>query len=422
MNYEETVNYINNIPKFAGKNTLEDTRTILEALTAGSDSPKIIHVAGTNGKGSVCAFLNSILIAGEKKTGLFISPHLVHTTERIKINNEDISREDFVRAYENVLKAVEETNASHPSYFEFLFLMAMWYFAKNCCDYIILETGLGGRLDATNSVKNKILTVITEIGMDHEQYLGNTYEAIAMEKAGIIRENTPLVFMDKRPEATTVIRDTFLKNNSVDKLYMLASQDISNIKHTKKGIEFSLFGISKPVCIKSKAVYQCENASLAILAANALKDDGITEEHILTGIGNAFWPGRMQEIEKNIFIDGAHNEDGIAAFIEAVDNISCDSKRYLIFGVVSDKDYSSMIKKIACSDLFEKIIVTGIDSERSSSLDMLKKEFDKYPALDISYENNSKVAFELLKDNVKDDSQIFVAGSLYLIGEILALY
>ena len=233
--YEECEKYILDIPKFAAKNELADTYRILEKLVDIDSLPHIIHVAGTNGKGSVSAFMRSILIEAGYHVGFFISPHLVDMTERIAIDYEDISREDFVRIFDEVKSCadhmIECGEAHHPSFFEFIFLMAMTYYCEQKTDYIILETGLGGRLDATNCIKGVEKTcVITEIGFDHMQYLGDTIAKIAGEKAGIINEDATVIYMDKREEASAVIRDKCVEMHT--HFTEVKSSDISNVLDT----------------------------------------------------------------------------------------------------------------------------------------------------------------------------------------------
>ena len=195
--YEEAAAYIEEIPKFTKKHTLEHTKTFLKRLGNPAADRKIVHVAGTNGKGSVCAYLQAILMAEGKRTGFFTSPHLVSVNERIRVDNIQIDNETFLKVFRKVLKIVRqmvEDGIEHPSYFEFLFGMGMTAFAETDVEYIILETGLGGRLDATNAIDNPALAIITSISLDHTAILGDTIEKIAGEKAGIIKPGVPVLF------------------------------------------------------------------------------------------------------------------------------------------------------------------------------------------------------------------------------------
>ena len=208
MTYKQAEEYILSIPKFSSKNSMEDTKDFLRFLGNPDRELQIIHVAGTNGKGSVCAFLTSILCHAGYHVGTFISPHLVTMRERFLVDREMVSEEEFLEAFlqiKTALEAYADGDSYHPSFFEYLFFMSMLIFRKKQVDYVVLETGLGGRLDATNSVEKKLATVITSIGYDHMEYLGDTLTAIAGEKAGIMRPGTPVIFSDKNPQVTEAI-------------------------------------------------------------------------------------------------------------------------------------------------------------------------------------------------------------------------
>ena len=207
--YEEAAAYIEEIPKFTKKHTLEHTKMFLKRLGNPAADRKIVHVAGTNGKGSVCAYLQAILMAEGKRTGFFTSPHLVSVNERIRVDNIQIDNETFLKVFRKVLKIVRqmvEDGIEHPSYFEFLFGMGMTAFAETDVEYIILETGLGGRLDATNAIDNPALAIITSISLDHTAILGDTIEKIAGEKAGIIKPGVPVFFDGSSKKAAEVIK------------------------------------------------------------------------------------------------------------------------------------------------------------------------------------------------------------------------
>ena len=301
--YEECEKYILDIPKFAAKNELADTYRILEKLVDIDSLPHIIHVAGTNGKGSVCAFLRSILTEAGYHVGFFISPHLVDMTERIAIDYEDISREDFVRIFDKVKSCadhmIECGEAHHPSFFEFIFLMAMTYYCEQKTDYIILETGLGGRLDATNCIKGVEKTcVITEIGFDHMQYLGNTIEEIASKKCGIIKPGRPVITISQKSEVMGVIENYCSKQGS--ELVVADANKISRHKYNVSKQSFSYEGDKYEISLAG--TWQSENAVLAINTVNVLRDaydfNKITEKSIKNGLIKTVWPARFQMISK----------------------------------------------------------------------------------------------------------------------------
>lgn len=425
VSYEEAVKYIEEIPKFAGKNTVEDTGRMLSLLTGNSLKSKIIHVAGTNGKGSVCAYLRSILTKAGRSVGMFISPHLEVMRERISIGSEMIAEEDFVRIFIKVRQMAQRSGdygLSHPSYFEFLFLMAMCYFGEKQPDYILLETGLGGRLDATNSVLNPAVCVITQIGYDHMQYLGDTLEKIAAEKAGIIKEKVSVVFPDKRAEVTGILTEFAQKKRC--KAVMLGKDQILNVNIKNKTIDFSLhtgYYNYVSLSLNTSALYQVENASLAVLAAQELKDDRITPDVIRKGVWAACWPGRMEEIIPGVFLDGAHNEDGIEAFLRTAAEDGCKGKRILLFGVVADKRYRKMIQMIEDSGLFAQAVVTVLETDRSVSIDELTRIWKQHKKIRCSFhEETGEALKKLLNDKTSEDTA-YVVGSLYLIGQVKSL-
>lgn len=427
VTYEEACEYILDIPKFAGKHTLADTKEMLGRLTGSRIESKIIHVAGTNGKGSVCAYLQSILRTAGFHVGMFISPHLETMRERILYDGEMIPQESFVKAFELVREESDRQKEKHPSFFEFLFLMGMCYFKEKEPDYIILETGLGGRLDATNCIAKPKLCVITEIGFDHMQYLGNTIVEIAGEKAGIIKPGISVVYLDKREETSRVIEQTASKLETT--AIAVKKSQIGRPVMRKKSIDFSFsngYYRYDNLILRTTAAYQTENASVALVAARSLKEERIDDEAVRKGLYDAFWPGRMEEILPRVFLDGAHNEDGIEAFLTSVSAANTEQekaagKRLLLFGVVADKQYDKMIGRIAASQLFSHIAVTVLASDRSVSIDKLKVAWAQYKTADCSFHESAEEAFHYIQSIQKEADTIYIAGSLYLVGQIKTL-
>ena len=273
--YEEAAAYIEEIPKFTKKHTLEHTKTFLKRLGNPAADRKIVHVAGTNGKGSVCAYLQAILMAEGKRTGFFTSPHLVSVNERIRVDNIQIDNETFLKVFRKVLKIVRqmvEDGIEHPSYFEFLFGMGMTAFAETDVEYIILETGLGGRLDATNVVEKPLACIITSISRDHTEYLGDTLEAIAGEKAGIIKAGVPVIYDASQPGPASVIAAKAKEMGSPawpmePSFYEMKTQ-------SREGITFTFAypgGEKAELAIPYVAKYQMMNASLAFYMMNILR-------------------------------------------------------------------------------------------------------------------------------------------------------
>ncbi len=428
--YTDCCNYILDIPKFAGKNTLNDTHVLLEHVY-NEGSSRVVHIAGTNGKGSTTLYLCTILQEMGFKVGMFTSPHLVRMNERIKVNNEEISNEDFVECFEDIKRILkEEGSVAHPSFFEFLFLMAMDYFAKRKVDYIVLETGLGGRLDATNCIIRKDLSIITKIGMDHMEYLGDTLDAIAYEKAGIIAKDVPTVVYDSEDIAFDVISRVVKERNST--CYPISAENIKILLQNKQIIDFSIgcrYYRLGGLRLKTAATYQVMNASLAVMAAFCLENEKFSQEIVQSSLLKAFWPGRMEEILPEVYLDGAHNVDGIQAFLASVKSHIFDDEssylnggnqhRLLLFSVVKDKEYTKMIDLIVGSKLFDRVYTAPLDSDRKTDLGTLKDVFGKYD-IDARFFDGVDDAYEQALEDKKPGDILYIAGSLYLVGRIKA--
>lgn len=423
--YEEAVAYLLDIPKFTKKNTMEDTKTFLNMLNLSLDNKKIIHIAGTNGKGSVCCYLNNILNCAGKTTGLFTSPHLVDIRERFKINGEMVSKEAFYEAflvvYDKVMsKTSDILKEYHPTFFEFLFFMAMILFSGEEIEYIILETGLGGNLDATNSLDKKDLTIITQIGLDHTEYLGNTIEEIAGEKAGILRMDTRALYFADYPEFSGIIEE---KAKSIGAILCPVGKKVyKDVKFRNKNIDFSYnsrYYDYIAITVSGIAMYQVENISMALVAAEELltKEEMPSKETLKHVLKSTIWQGRMEEILPNVFIDGAHNENGICAFLDSIKQLGNEQKS-LLFTMVSDKDYKKIIQRIVDSGLFHRIIVTQLDNSRALNAQEIMHQFMECGRKEIVVIDDVEQAFMKLLENKKPTEQVFVAGSLYLVGRI----
>lgn len=419
-NIEDIEAYLLEIPRFTKKNTQEDTRRFLRELGDPCQDKIVIHIAGTNGKGSVCAYLSSVLEKGGYKVGMFTSPHLVSMRERFRIGSRMIGREDFADCFYRVKQQLAEGSMGrqgyHPSFFEMLFFMAMLYFEKEQAEVILLETGLGGRLDATNSVARKDLCIITEIGLDHMEYLGDTLPQIAVEKAGILQKNVPLVFADRKNEASKVIKSR--AEQLFCPTFPVSKADIRNLEFHKNFIDFSYntryYGYVR--CkLSTCAAYQPENAALAVCALDVLADKLPVDRAALEeGLCGARWAGRMEEIFPDVFLDGAHNIDGIQALLETVSGDGCRGRRLLLFSAVADKQYREIAEALTGSKLFDRIYLTELKTARGLSLQSLQEAFAGATEAAAS----SDAAFAMLLKEKETDDKVYIAGSLYLVGEI----
>lgn len=424
MNYTEAVDYIETIPKFTVKHPPEHTRELLSRLGNPQEGIKIIHVAGTNGKGSVCAYLNAMLLAGGKKTGLFTSPHLVRINERFQINGEDVSDEQFLNAFLKVEKAAKEYEAEgegHPSYFETLFLMGMLIFKEAGVEYLVMETGLGGRLDATNVVEKPLACIITSISRDHTEYLGDTLEAIAGEKAGIIKAGVPVIYDASQPGPASVIAAKAKEMGSPawpmePSFYEMKTQ-------SREGITFTFAypgGEKAELAIPYVAKYQMMNASLAFYMMHILQDVHDIPKNVLAeGLSKIKWPCRMEMAAPGVIIDGAHNEDGIAQFVSTAGYFAKENEITILFTAVADKHYHEMIGEICEGIHPSHVVAMQIDGSRVVPAEVLAEDFRKAGCTDVCAEPEIGAAYEKALGK-KGSGMLFCVGSLYLAGELKA--
>lgn len=421
--YEEAAAYIEEIPKFTKKHTLEHTKTFLKRLGNPAADRKIVHVAGTNGKGSVCAYLQAILMAEGKRTGFFTSPHLVSVNERIRVDNIQIDNETFLKVFRKVLKIVRqmvEDGIEHPSYFEFLFGMGMTAFAETDVEYIILETGLGGRLDATNAIDNPALVIITSISLDHTAILGDTIEKIAGEKAGIIKPGVPVFFDGSSKKAAEVIKAKAAELGVSCREVTKNAYEIQEVH--RKYIAFSrrsaydkdvIFQV--PMC----GCYQAMNAELALEASEyLLAGEEIHMDRWKEALAELHWEGRMERVGAHITVDGAHNPGAMEAFVESVKALD-ESERgemVLLFSAVSDKKYDQMIEYL-CENLDVKAyVVTQIEDERGVPAEELADVFRRYTDRPVYCKERLEDAVRTAMNERGETGEIYCLGSLYLVG------
>lgn len=377
--------WLDGTQRFGVKLGLENTRRLLAAAGNPQDHLTFIHVAGTNGKGSVCAMMDSIFRAAGRKTGLYTSPHLVDLRERFRVDGELISPGELDAILERLRTAVRDWDHS-PTFFEITTVAALMYFANAQVDIVLLETGMGGRLDATNAVSPRV-TVITPIGMDHQQWLGSTLAEIAAEKAGIIKPGVPVISSPQAPEAAAVISATAQRLNAT--LTVVAP-------------------ITDDVIVGLAGQHQRMNAAVAIAAVHAA-GFSLPDSAILQGLREVKWPGRFQEVE-NFRLDGAHNPAGIRALLDAWEAEYPDVKPLVIFGVLAEKGIDEML---ACIGLVaEAIWLVPIQNERAAQPEALAKHVPGESKIWSSLGAALHAASELRRP-------VLITGSLYLIGEAL---
>lgn len=426
MTYEEAVDYIESTPKFTKKNGPDNTLELVRRLGHPERNMKVIHVAGTNGKGSVCAFLSNMLTAGGKKTGLFTSPHLVRLNERFQIDHETATDLEFTAAFEEVMghvHAMIEDGYAHPAYFELLFAMMLVIFRDRKVEYAVLETGLGGRLDATNVVEQPVLTVLTSISLDHTEILGDTITQIAGEKVGIIKEGVPLVFDGRNEEAAQVIEKTAKEKHAP---YISLQESMYEIDgKTDKSIDFILkvgYYEHNSIRVPFPAEYQAANSALALLGMEFLDPKHeISLQMRKDAMEHTTWQGRMETVLPGVIVDGAHNADGILQFARTLAQVETGRKVVLLFSAVVEKNYEKMIKTICDTGRLSEIVVTEIHGGRIVPADQLAEVFRKYTQVPVTAVSENAAAFALAlekKEALAADALLFCAGSLYLVGEL----
>lgn len=418
MEYSEIKAFLNDTPQYGETTGVERAGKLLELLGNPDKNLKIIHIAGTNGKGSVCSYIDDILKKSGYKTALFTSPHLVTIRERIQVDGELISREDFTQYFNKVYETARANNLKL-AYFDFFFGAAMLYFDKCKVDYVVLETGLGGSLDATNAVHNPLCCVITTISLEHTAILGDTIKKIAEQKAGIIKQGMPVVYADDN-EASGVIEDIAHSKNSY--CYGVSPQQYQIIKNFNGCIDFSLhneYYINNCLRLATPAIYQVENVSIAITVCRLLKHlyhIDIKDSAIVDSAGSHIWQGRMEKLTDNIYVDGAHNPQGIQSFVNSVNGMYADStdKAALLFSVVSDKNFEQMISILCGCKVFARIAITVTGGIRHLDKEYISAAFKRHTDIEVEVYDSAKEAVLALKN----EPMVFGTGSLYLVADI----
>ncbi|TCS96517.1 bifunctional folylpolyglutamate synthase/dihydrofolate synthase [Hazenella coriacea] len=409
---------------------LQRMEWMLDRLNHPERRCKFIHIAGTNGKGSTAAMVSSVLREAGYPTGLFISPYITKWNERIQFDGEAISESSFVH-WANVLRPLVEemkkTEQGAPSPFEFWTLMAICYFALETTPwFIVWETGLGGRFDSTNVV-HPLVSVITQIGWDHQEWLGETLSDIAKEKAGIIKPGVPVVCGSGDEEVVQVIRREAETKKSG--CYVL-NQDFSveldevnttmqrfhfqNIYHSLRGLEIAMMG-----------EHQLRNAATALMTLDILRQGYATvlePEHIYQGMKKAFWPGRMELVSQHppIVLDGAHNKDGIQALVSTIKQLYTYDRLLLLTAMMKEKEISSMVVPLA--EIADEVITTTVaDQPRSLSAEELASEFRKQSSTQVHAISSAREACQWIRERATSRDLCVIAGSLYLVSEVRSL-
>ena len=414
---------------------LERIKHLLKLLGNPHKSLKLIHIAGTSGKGSVSYILSHLLTGQGYKTGLHVSPHLQTIRERMQIDGQLISEEEFVKLVNEIKPLVKKTDKDlglkKPTYFETTVATAFKFFSDNKVDFSVIEVGLGGRLDATN-VANPILSIITNVDLDHTDILGNTVEEIAEEKAGIIKKGVPVVSGVERLAVKNIIAKKAAKNNS--KIFFINDEfnfKIKSLDFSGINFDFSWRGKADPFRISSPAAYQVENSSIALAAITILKKQGheINDEKIKKSLVTAKIPGRFEIIQKDplIIFDGAHNPVKVKTLLDSLIKLIPGKKFTFLVAFKKDKNISEMLKIL--SRHAEAFVITEFNkitdmgrhfTTRTLEIEKTLKEL-KYSG-GIIIEKDSSLAFEKAKKLSSEKNPLIVTGSLYLVGEIRDIF
>ena len=410
MNYEESLNYIHSRNKFGIKLGLDATANLLDKIGNPHHKLKFVHIAGTNGKGSTTSYIHDILMTKGYKVGKFISPYVHSFTERIQVNNCEISKADLAECTTVVKDAIEKHGLT-PTEFEVVTAIGLLYFERQSCDYVALEVGMGGRFDATNVIPAPLVSVITSISIDHTEYLGNTIADIAFEKCGIIKTGSKTVaYADNPEDANKVITKTACEKN-----VPLIITDKKNIKILRQGIDGTDFEYKNEAYhINMLGTHQVYNAVNAIEAVKLL---GVDEEFIKKGLEITKFRGRLEIISKDpvIIEDGAHNYSGVLALYDALKTHFSDKKIIMVMAMLKDKEYKKCIEAIA--PVVDTFIGTEANNPRKATADEIAEVASMYIKKVYSEPDINK-AVNLAKSISNNDSIICICGSLYLLGDV----
>jgi len=422
MDYEQALKYIHGTYKFGSKLGLENITELLNRLGNPQEKFASIHVAGTNGKGSVTSMITHVLVQAGYKTGMFISPYLENFTERIQVNLKEIPRDDLARITQKVKQKVEDMvkeGFNHPTEFEIVTAIGFTYFAEVDVDIAVVEVGLGGRLDATNVLK-PILSVITSISYDHMDILGDTLEKIAYEKAGIIKEGVPVVSYPQDLEAAQVIRRVAAERKS-----QLTEVSPEQVRVKEQSFDMQVFDFTfedqhyHNLKIKLPGDHQILNAATALTALMVARKNGVAlnDGDIYAGLEKTVWPGRLEKLSDKPFIviDGAHNASGANALAQAMKAYFKDRRIKLVLGILEDKEVEAIISSVC--PLASEVIVTTPDSPRAMPPERLAERVRAY-CQNVSVEPNVERALDIAIQDLDEDDLLLVSGSLYLIGKV----
>lgn len=422
MKYEEAMKYITEVGNFGSNYGLERTYKLLEHLGNPERDLKLIHIAGTNGKGSTTSMITEILMGEGYKVGMYTSPFIEEFEERIQINRNNIPKESLAILMDEIKVAVDkviEAGYNHPTEFEIITVLMLLYFKKENIDFGVIEVGLGGTLDSTNVIK-PIIQVITSISFDHTNLLGNTLEKIAGEKAGIIKKGIPTVIYPQQEEVLKVIKNKCFEMDS--ELYIANNENLKfeNIVNLDKPYQLLKYNNEIDILLPLLGEHQIINLSVAMQAIEVLNNKNIIDisiANIVKSIKNVSWKGRLEVLSNNpyVVIDGAHNIQGIKTLSRNIKKYFKYENLYLILGILADKDVEEMIKII--TPMAKKVYSVTPNSIRGELAESLKDEVSKFNKNCKAFDKYEEAYLEALNDASEKDL-ILASGSLYMIGDM----
>ena len=415
MTYDEALGFIHSTVWLGSKPGLSRTRELLKNLGDPQRELKFVHVAGTNGKGSVCKMLASVLQESGYKTGLYTSPYIERFNERLVIDGKSISDNVLASLVEEIRPFAEKME-DKPTEFKIITALGMLWFAREKCDIVVLEVGMGGELDSTNIIDTPELAVITTIGLDHTQYLGETYGEIASAKAGIIKSGGDVAIYGRNAEAETVIAE---KARSVGAhIYMPDYLALKVKKDSTEGIDMS-YGVHKDLHIPLFGTYQAQNAALALTCLEVLKKKGwaITEDSIRRGLAKAEWRGRFELIHKDpaVILDGGHNPEGVRSAVESLKAVFPGRRVHFLMGVMADKDVEHML--MSTKELAIDYVTVRPDNPRAMAADELANRLGSMGCI-ATPSSSVEEGVRMLMKRTGEDGLACCLGSLYMSADV----
>ena len=416
MNYNEALKFIHSVNNYFCKPGLKRIKALCEYLGNPQDALQFVHVAGTNGKGSFCSMLTSILKNASYKVGTYTSPYILEFNERIRLNGENIANDDLAELCD-IIKPFCDSTTDKPTEFEIITALGFEYFRRQKCDIVVLECGLGGRYDATNLIDTPVLSVITGVDFDHQNFLGDTIEQIASEKAGIIKKDVPCIWCGDNVIAENIIKDTAKSMGST--LLSPNHQLIDILNSNLSGTNFN-YKDYKNLFIPLLGTYQPLNAANAVTAAECLKGLGynITEQNIYDGLKDTVWHARFEMLQNNppVIFDGAHNPQGVTAAVKSVMQYFGNNKVNVLTGVMKDKDYLFIAKEIG--KIADNVFCITPDNPRALEARDYAEVFRQNGVTATASENMNDGIVSAITQSKNNNQPLVILGSLYMYGDV----